>query len=368
MRTFTIAVAIAGLAAGSADAQVARSGGQSQWQGRGTAGQWQGGATSGQWQRQGAGGQWQGGQRQGGQWQGGQWQGGQQQQQRSSTTIVGRDPRTWGPGNQPGRPGHGWGSGWGGGYVGGRWYAGTRAPGGWGAYRRPHRGWQMPHYWRAPEYRIQDYGLFGLSVPPQGYGWSRYYDDAVLVDHDGRVYDTVGGIDWRRADQPYATGYGYPSQGYWNAPGPDYGPGDDDYGDDYGFGGQGGQAYAGDGYAYAEGGAGGGVIYAPPQQAYGYQGYGHGGYLPGASATATFEFDMQDRRPETTTTTTTTTTEEWVSEPVVTERVVYKQARPKVVYRTIVKKVPYRAPVKKWRPKPQPACADPCECGTVCGS
>lgn len=284
--------------------------------------------------------------------------------------AVGGDPRTWGPGNQPvvqPVPGPGWG----GGYVGGQWVAGTRAPGGWNAYRRPQRGWQMPGYWRSPDYRIQNYAVFGLAAPPQGYGWSRYYDDAVLVDYDGRVYDSVSGLDWRRVDQTYSTGYGYPSQGYWNSPN-----------DQYGYGAHGGQAYAGGGYAYAQGGQGGQVIYAPPQQVVQY-GYGYqGGYAPGSSATATVEFDQ--RAPETTTTTTTTTTtEEWVSQPVVTyapvterviykqgpTRVIYKQAPPKVVYRTVVKKVPvYRAPVKRWRPKPQPACADQCECGVVCGS
>lgn len=354
MHTIKIAIAaIAGLAGASADAQVRTGGTQMQMGGgqmRAGGGQMQIGG--GQWQRQGGGGQWQGG--------GGQWQGqGQVQRQTQIQTGGGRtfggDPRTWGPGNQPrppviggdprtwgpGNQPRGWhgnrGGSWGGGYIGGQWAAGVRAPGGWGAYRRPHRGWQIPGYWRSPDYRIFDYAAFGLSVPPQGYGWSRYYDDAVLVDYDGRVYDSVSGLDWRRFDQPYATGYGYPSQGYWNAP---------DYGYDYGA--QGGQAYAGDGYAYAQGGQG--FVYAPPQsvvQSYGYA----GGYIPGATATATVEFGAPET---TTTTTTTTTTEEWVSEP-------------RVIYRTVVKKVPtYRRPVKKWRP--QPVCADACECGKVCGS
>lgn len=378
-------------------------------------GQWQGGSVGGgQWQSQGGAGQWQRGAG-GGQWQGGgRTVGGDPRTWSPTTPRVGGDPRTWGPGNQPGRPGgqwqggswHGGGASWGGGYVGGRWDAGNRAPGGWGGYRRPSRGWTMPGYWQSPDYRIYDYGFWGLQAPPQGYGWSRYYDDAVLVDDYGRVYDSVSGIDWRRADQPYPTGYGYPSQGYANAPGYYYDEGSqrcrkrgkgsgvggaliggaigagisllagggtgttliaggggallgqqvdretraryvcDGRGYpvqayDDGYAGQGyaqnGYAYAGDGYAYAQGGAGG----------YSYQG-GYS-YAP-VIATATVDFGGP-----VVTTTTTTTTEEWVSRPVVRDR---------VVYRTIIK----RAPVKKWRPAPKPVCTDQCECGKVCGS
>ncbi len=216
MRTFLIVTAaVAGLTASAASAQVISSQSQSQRGMRMGGGQWQGGGSvgGGQWQSQGGGRQWQSG--------GGQWQG----QTGGGHVVVGGDPRTWGPGNQPprnwqgGSQWQGGGASWGGGYTGGRWNAGNRAPGGWNAYRRPNRGWVMPGYWQAPDYRIYDYGYWGLQAPPQGYGWSRYYDDAVLVDDYGRVYDSVSGIDWRRADQPYSTGYGYPSQGYANAPG-----------------------------------------------------------------------------------------------------------------------------------------------------
>src|SRR3546814_2580957 len=40
-----------------------------------------------------------------------------------------------------------------------------------------------------------------LSVPPAGYGWSRYYDDAVLTDRYGRVYAYRSGIDWNRSER-----------------------------------------------------------------------------------------------------------------------------------------------------------------------
>ncbi|PTS82531.1 hypothetical protein DBR17_08920 [Sphingomonas sp. HMWF008] len=96
------------------------------------------------------------------------------------------------------------GSRWGGSYNG-RWSGGWNAPGGWNAYRRPTRGFRLPTYWISPTFFIGDFGGYGLYAPPQGYGWQRYYDDAVLVDPRGRVRDTVYGIDW---DGGYSYGYG----------------------------------------------------------------------------------------------------------------------------------------------------------------
>jgi len=116
------------------------------------------------------GGQWRGG----GQWHGGQWHGNQGQGH-------------WSGGGHR----HDWG-----GRVGGRWIGGARAPGGWSAYRRPVRGWALPGYWLAPSFYITDWSDYGLGEPPYGYHWSRYYDDAVLVDQYGRVMDCTPGIDW----------------------------------------------------------------------------------------------------------------------------------------------------------------------------
>ena len=84
--------------------------------------------------------------------------------------------------------------------IGGRWWGGANAPGGWAGYRRPHRGWAVPTYWNAPRFYIGDWSTYGLSQPPQGYNWARYYDDAVLIDSRGSVYDTASDIDWDRSD------------------------------------------------------------------------------------------------------------------------------------------------------------------------
>ena len=174
MRRFLIlAAASAAMAAVPAGAQTVRGGGHG-----GASGSGQGAA-----QRTDPGGGWSGRQ-----WNGRQWNG-----------------RHWGGGR--------WG-----GSIDGRWYGGVQAPGGWSAYRRPQRGWAMSGYWLSPAWAIGDWGYYGLPAPPAGYGWSRYYDDAVLIDGDGRVHDSVGGLDWRRGDQPYPSGYGYPSEGYDHAP------------------------------------------------------------------------------------------------------------------------------------------------------
>ena len=92
-------------------------------------------------------------------------------------------------------PGPRWG-----GKVRGRWVGGTYAPGGWAAYRPPVRGWVLPRYWVAPNFFIQDWPDYGLTRPQSGYGWYRYYDDAVLADRDGRVVEVRNGLDWDGRD------------------------------------------------------------------------------------------------------------------------------------------------------------------------
>lgn len=94
--------------------------------------------------------------------------------------------------------------------VGGRWWGGGNAPGGWRAYRRPVRGMVMPPYWNDRRFGVEDWAVYTLPQPPVGYRWSRYYDDAVLIDPRGTVYDSVYGVDWdgagasRYAGGPYA--------------------------------------------------------------------------------------------------------------------------------------------------------------------
>jgi Ni/Co efflux regulator RcnB len=87
--------------------------------------------------------------------------------------------------------------------VDGRWQAGTRAPGGWSAYHRPAYGYALPAYWMQPDFYIADFGGYDLPAPQSGYGWSRYYDDAVLTDAYGRVFAVRGDIAWDRHEGGY---------------------------------------------------------------------------------------------------------------------------------------------------------------------
>jgi Ni/Co efflux regulator RcnB len=67
-------------------------------------------------------------------------------------------------------------------------------------YQRPGYGFQLPKAWMSPTYFISDYRAFGLDRPAPGFGWSRYYDDMVLTDQWGRVYDTRGNYDGGHRD------------------------------------------------------------------------------------------------------------------------------------------------------------------------
>jgi Ni/Co efflux regulator RcnB len=107
---------------------------------------------------------------------------------------------------------------WGGMHQG-RWVGGHNAPGGWNAYRRPTRGFILPSYWIQPSFYVGNYANYGFAQPQYGYGWSRYYNDAVMTDRYGRVYDSVDNVDWdgrggRASDivaygDDYRDSYGY---------------------------------------------------------------------------------------------------------------------------------------------------------------
>lgn len=234
-------------------------------------------------------------------------------------------PGHWQPGRpgwKPGapRPGWRWGE-----KVRGRWHAGWRAPGGWGAYRRPVRGWVLPSYWVTGGFWINDWSYWGLSSPPHGYSWVRYYDDAVLVDRGGRVWDSVSGLDWDRDADRYDDRYEddrYHAEGEEGYPGPgaDYDP----------------PEYHDDDYVYR-----GGDL-PPPHVApavplrcvancYGASGYAHGagGYYYGGPVTTTVVIQSA---PVVTTTT-------------VTEEVVTYGGGTKVVRRVPTKRL-YRAPAR----------------------
>lgn len=63
-------------------------------------------------------------------------------------------------------------------------------------YRRPFRGFILPSYWVRPTFYVSNWSNYGLRAPSNGYNWSRYYDDAVLTDRRGYVYDYQPGVQW----------------------------------------------------------------------------------------------------------------------------------------------------------------------------
>jgi hypothetical protein len=123
-------------------------------------------------------------------------------------------PHVGGYGPRPNRWGH---------RMQGRWFAGFHAPGGWGGYRAPIRGYVLPSYWINPSYSINNFGTYGLYAPQPGWGWSRYYDDAVLRDGRGYVQDYRSGIAWDRYEGGYAPDGNFERPEYGPAMGADRG-------------------------------------------------------------------------------------------------------------------------------------------------
>ncbi len=81
-------------------------------------------------------------------------------------------------------------------------------------YRRPFRGFVMPRYWAQPSFYIPNYTIYGLNAPSSGLNWSRYYDDAVLLDGRGYVQDYRSGVNWNASHSGEGADYD----------GPEYGP------------------------------------------------------------------------------------------------------------------------------------------------
>lgn len=260
---------------------------------------------------------------------------------------------------QPGRPGPGmnharpgrWGT-----PVNGRWNAGYRAPGGWNAYRRLDRGATLPGYWRGRDFRVPDYLSFGLSAPPRGYYWTRYYDDALLVDDGGRVWDSVGGIGWGAdadayAEDGYAESYAIAGAGY---PPPSIGADAGAYRDEA-------PAYSAPipypGQPYPDGYAQPIAPPPPPVQVQTYQGGAYqGGAFYGGNAYqgATYQGGTYYAAGGTTTVVITPA-------PIVTTTVIEEQVvEERVVKTSYVRAAPRKRVVRKWRPRPKPAC---CVCG-----
>jgi hypothetical protein len=48
----------------------------------------------------------------------------------------------------------------------------------------------------SPRFFVGDWYSYGFAAPGYGQHWMRYYDDALLIDDRGYVYDMVPGVNW----------------------------------------------------------------------------------------------------------------------------------------------------------------------------
>jgi Ni/Co efflux regulator RcnB len=78
-------------------------------------------------------------------------------------------------------------------------------------FRHIERGGIVPQRWWGPEVQVRNWQMDGFPQPFEGGRWIRYYDDALLIDGDGRVHDSRPGWDWDRdGDRWGADGDGVP--------------------------------------------------------------------------------------------------------------------------------------------------------------
>ena len=95
-----------------------------------------------------------------------------------------------------------------------------------GHIQRINRGGFVPGGWWGPQFVVRNWNGYGFPQPFQGGRWIRYYDDALLIDRQGRVHDGRYGYDWDR----YGDRWGHDDRGVpVYVGGGDYEPDDGDY-------------------------------------------------------------------------------------------------------------------------------------------
>ena len=92
----------------------------------------------------------------------------------------------------------------------------------------PHRlqpGFFVPPMWFGPQFYVGNWQTYGFPAPARDQRWVRYYDDAYLVDRDGRIRDARHGLDWDQYGERWQVADGIPH--YYGSG--DFQPGPEDY-------------------------------------------------------------------------------------------------------------------------------------------
>jgi hypothetical protein len=90
---------------------------------------------------------------------------------------------------------------------------------------RLQRGFIVPQFWWGPQFQVNNWQMYGFADPGPDGRWIRYYDDAYLIDHEGRIRDSREGLDWDRYGEQWDMADGIPA--YHGSR--DYRPDDRDY-------------------------------------------------------------------------------------------------------------------------------------------
>lgn len=127
-------------------------------------------------------------------------------------------------------------------------------------------GARLAGHWLSSRFRVRDHRRYGFADSFHGGHWVRVYNDAVLIDGGGRIYDVRRGLDWDRYGDRWSDRRGIPE---YVGDG-DYHPDDRDHA----WVRSGGRGYAGGGYPPVLPGYGqampGPYVQAAPSPYYGY--------------------------------------------------------------------------------------------------
>jgi Ni/Co efflux regulator RcnB len=136
-------------------------------------------------------------------------------------------------------------------------------------HQRLQRGFFIHPFWFGPQFHVQNWQMYGFTAPPRDHRWVRHYNDAYMIDREGRVRDHRYDMDWDEYGERWEMDDGIPSyygENDWRPDEDDYawvegqGPEDEDYAD------------RGHGYPMRPGNCG------APDPCGGHGGYGYYGY------------------------------------------------------------------------------------------